>query len=152
VETLLSDTEQDALNLEGINCLRTFVGRGVLVWGARTISSDPEWKYVGIRRYFAYLEHSIERGTQWTVFEPNGEVLWARVQRNIEDFLLNEWRMGALMGDKPESAFFVRCDRSTMTQSDLDNGHLVCLIGVALVRPAEFVILRIGQWTADRRC
>jgi phage tail sheath protein FI len=152
LETLLTDTQQEALNLEGINSLRTFVGRGVLVWGARTISSDPEWKYVGIRRYFAYLEHSIDRGTQWTVFEPNGEVLWAKVQRNIEDFLLNEWRSGALMGDKPERAFFVRCDRSTMTQIDLDNGQLVCLIGVAQVRPAEFVILRIGQWTADRRC
>ncbi len=106
LETLLSDTQQEALNLEGINSLRTFAGRGVLVWGARTISSDPEWKYVGIRRYFAYLEHSIDRGTQWTVFEPNGEVLWAKVQRNIEDFLLSEWRTGALMGDKPRKGFF----------------------------------------------
>ena len=150
LETLLSDTQQDALNPEGINCLRIFVGRGVFVWGARTISSDPEWKYVGIRRYFAYLEHSIDRGTQWTVFESNGEALWSTVQRNIEDFLLNEWRTGALTGHKPEMAFFVRCDRSTMTQNDLDNGRLVCLIGVAPLRPAEFVIVRIGLWTADR--
>ena len=152
LEVLLSDSQQDALNPEGINCLRSFEGRGVLVWGARTISSDPEWKYVNVRRYCAYVEHSIERGTQWAVFEPNGEALWAAVRRSIEDFLNNEWRNGALMGDKPENAFSVRCDRSTMTQSDLDSGKLVCLIGMALLRPAEFVIVRIGQWTADRKC
>jgi phage tail sheath protein FI len=152
LETLLNDVQQGVLNPEGINCLRAFEGRGVLVWGARTISSDPEWKYVSVRRYCAYVEHSIDRGTQWTVFEPNGEALWAAVRRNIEEFLLNEWRAGALTGDKPEMAFFVRCDRSTMTQRDLDNGRLVCLIGMAPMRPAEFVILRIGQWTADRKC
>jgi uncharacterized protein len=149
LETVLSDTQQEALNPQGIDCLRTFVGRGVFVWGARTISSDPEWKYVSVRRYMSYLEHSIERGTQWTAFEPNGEALWATVRRNIDDFLLREWRMGALMGNKPEMAFFVRCDRSTMTQNDLDNGRLICLIGVAPLRPAEFVIVRIGMWTAD---
>jgi phage tail sheath protein FI len=151
LESLLGDAQQDALNAEGIDCLRTFIGRGVLVWGARTTSSDSEWKYVSVRRYLAYLEQSIDRGTQWTVFEPNGEVLWAAVRRSIEGLLLNEWRAGALMGNKPEMAFFVRCDRSTMTQNDLDNGRLICLIGVAPVRPAEFVIVRIGQWTADRR-
>jgi phage tail sheath protein FI len=86
-----------------------------------------------------------------TVFEPNGEQLWANVRSTISDFLLNEWQQGALLGDRPEKAFFVRCDRSTMTQNDLDNGRLVCLIGVAPLRPAEFVIFRIGQWTADRR-
>jgi len=152
LEIVLSDAQQEALNAEGIDCLRTFVGRGVLVWGARTTSSDPEWKYVSVRRYLAYLEHSIDRGTQWTVFEPKGEALWGTVRRSIEGFLLNEWRTGALMGNKPEMAFFVRCDRSTMTQNDLDNGRLICLIGVAPVRPAEFVILRIGLWTADRKC
>ena len=152
LEVLLNDTQQAMLDPEGINCLRTFEGRGVLVWGARTISSDPEWKYVSLRRYCAYVEHSIARGTQWTVFEPNGEELWTAVRRNIQDFLLNEWRTGALAGDKPEMAFSVRCDKSTMTQSDLDDGKLVCLIGVALLRPAEFVIVRIGQWTADRKC
>jgi phage tail sheath protein FI len=150
-ETLLNKSQQDVLNPEGINCFRFFEGRGYRLWGARTISSDPEWKYVNLRRYFAYLEHSVDHGTQWAVFEPNGEALWANVRRTIEDFLLNEWQMGALLGDKPEKAYFVKCDRSTMTQNDLDNGRLVCLIGVAPLRPAEFVIFRIGQWTADRK-
>ena len=150
LESLLTDAEQQALNAEGIDCLCTFVGRGVVVWGARTTSSDPEWKYLSVRRYLAYLERSIDRGMQWTVFEPNAEGLWAMVQRNIEDFLLNEWRAGALVGNKPEMAFFVRCDRSTMSQNDLDNGRLICLIGVAPARPAEFVIVRIGLCTADK--
>jgi uncharacterized protein len=150
-ETLLNKAQQDILNPEGINCFRFFEGRGFRLWGARTISSDPEWKYVNVRRYFAYLEHSIDRGTQWAVFENNNEALWANVRPTIEDFLFNEWRNGALMGLKPEQAFFVRCDRSTMTQNDLDNGRLVCLIGVAVVKPAEFVIFRIGQFTADSR-
>jgi phage tail sheath protein FI len=150
-ERILNKAHQDVLNPEGVNCFRFFEGRGFRLWGARTISSDPEWKYVNLRRYFIYLEHSIDKGTQWAVFEPNGELLWANVRRTIEDFLLNEWQMGALLGDKPEKAFFVRCDRSTMTQNDLDNGRLVCKIGVAPLRPAEFVIFRIGQWTADRR-
>jgi hypothetical protein len=150
-ETLLNKGQQEVLNPEGINCFRFFEGRGMRLWGARTISSDPEWKYVNIRRYFAYLERSIDKGTQWAVFEPNGEQLWANVRRTIEDFLLNEWQGGALLGDKPEKAYFVRCDRSTMTQNDLDNGRLVCLIGVAPLKPAEFVIFRIGQWTADRK-
>lgn len=150
-ETLLNKSQQDVLNPEGINCFRFFSGRGFRLWGARTISSDPEWKYVNLRRYFAYLEHSIDRGTQWAVFEPNGEALWANVRRTVEDFLLNEWQMGALLGDKPDKAFFVKCDRSTMSQNDLDNGRMVCLIGVAPLRPAEYVIFRIGQWTADRK-
>lgn len=150
-EQTLNKAQQEALNPEGINCLRFFEGRGFRVWGARTISSDPEWKHVNLRRYFAYLERSIDRGTQWAVFEPNGENLWANVRRTIESFLLNEFQMGALLGDRPEKAFFVRCDRTTITQNDLDNGRLVCLIGVAPLRPAEFVIFRIGQWTADRK-
>ena len=150
-ETLLNKGQQDVLNPEGVNCFRYFEGRGFRLWGARTISSDPEWKYVNLRRYFAYLERSIDKGTQWAVFEPNGEALWANIRRTVEDFLLNEWQSGALLGDKPEKAFFVRCDRSTMTQNDLDNGRMICLIGVAPLRPAEFVIFRIGQWTADRR-
>lgn len=150
-EQTLNKAQQEVLNPEGINCLRFFEGRGFRVWGARTISSDPEWKYVNLRRYFAYLERSIDRGTQWAVFEPNGENLWANIRRTIEDFLINEFQMGALLGDRPEKAFFVRCDRTTMTQNDLDNGRLVCLIGVAPLRPAEFVIFRIGQWTADRK-
>ncbi len=150
-EQLLNKAQQDVLNPEGVNCFRFFEGRGFRLWGARTISSDPEWKYVNLRRYFAYLERSIDKGTQWAVFEPNGEALWANVRRTIEDFLLNEWQMGALLGEKPEKAYFVKCDRTTMSQNDLDNGRLVCLIGVAPLRPAEFVIFRIGQWTADRK-
>jgi phage tail sheath protein FI len=148
-EHLLNKAQQEVLNPEGINCFRFFEDRGFRLWGARTISSDPEWKYVNLRRYFAYLEHSIDKGTQWAVFEPNGEALWANVRRTIANFLLNEWQSGALLGDKPEKAYFVKCDRSTMTQNDLDNGRLVALVGVAALRPAEFVIFRIGQWTAD---
>lgn len=148
-EYLLNKAQQDVLNPEGINCFRFFEGRGYRLWGARTISSDPEWKYVNLRRYFAYLERSIELGTQWVVFESNGHQLWANVRRTVEDFLFNEWKSGRLMGTKPEEAYFVRCDRSTMTQNDIDNGRLICLIGVAPLRPAEFVIFRIGQFTAD---
>jgi phage tail sheath protein FI len=121
------------------------------VWGARTITSDPEWKYVNVRRYFLFLERSIDRGTQWVVFENNGPLLWANVRRTIEDFLFNEFKSGHLLGTKPEEAYFVRCDRTTMTQNDLDNGRLVCLIGVSPLRPAEFVIFRIGQKTMDAR-
>ncbi len=148
-EQRLNKAQQDVLNPEGVNCFRYFPGHGFLLWGARTISDDPEWKYVSIRRYFAYLEHSIDRGTQWVVFENNSRQTWDNVRRTVEDFLLNEWKMGGLMGDKPEQAYFVRCDMTTMTQNDIDNGRLVCLIGVAAVKPAEFVIFRIGQWTAN---
>ncbi|MEM6898260.1 MAG: phage tail sheath subtilisin-like domain-containing protein [Pseudomonadota bacterium] len=143
--------EQEVLNPLGINCIRGLPNRGIRVWGARTLSSDPEWKYVNVRRYFLYLENSIDRGTQWAVFEPNGEALWANVTTTVTDFLYNEWMSGALLGTKPEEAFFVRCDRSTMTQNDLDNGRLICLVGVAAIKPAEFVIFRIGQKTADAR-
>ncbi len=150
-ERMITTADQEMLNPSGVNCLRYFEGRGYRVWGARTASSDSEWKYVNVRRYFIYLEQSIDRGTQWAVFEPNDEPLWANVRDTITHFLHREWMRGALPGAKPEEAFFVRCDRSTMTQDDLDNGRLVCLIGVAAVRPAEFVIFRIGQWTADRQ-
>lgn len=150
-EREVSFGEQEMLNPLGVNCLRFFPGRGYRVWGARTASSDPEWKYVNIRRYFNYLEASIDRSTQWAVFEPNGERLWANIRETVSSFLYNEWRNGALLGAKAEDAYFVRCDRSTMTQNDLDNGRLVCLIGVAALKPAEFVIFRIGQKTADAR-
>lgn len=151
LERNLTEQQQEALNLRGVNVLRKFPGRGIRIWGARTASTDPEWKYINIRRYLIYLEQSIDQGTQWVVFEPNGEQLWGNVRRTIEDFLLNEWQSGALLGDKPEKAYFVRCDRTTMTQNDLDNGRLICLVGVAPVKPAEFVIFRIGQWTADHK-
>jgi uncharacterized protein len=148
-EKFINKGQQEVLNPEGINCFRFFEERGMRLWGARTMTSDPEWKYVNLRRYFAFLERSIDKGTQWAVFEPNGDKLWANVRRTIEDFLLNEWQNGALLGEKPERAFFVRCDRSTMTQNDIDNGRLVCNVGVAALKPAEFVIFRIGQWTAN---
>ncbi len=167
LERTLDKREQELLNSEGINCFRSFRGwgfsfftgrgfdifrgRGFRLLGARLASSAPEWKYVSIRRYQIYLERSIGKGTQWAVFEPNGEALWANVRRTIEDFLYEEWKSGALVGAKPEQAFFVRCDRTTMTQNDLDNGRLICLVGVAPLRPAEFVIFRIGQWTGDRK-
>ncbi len=143
--------EQEVLNPLGINCIRSLPNRGIRVWGARTISSDPEWKYVNIRRYFLYLEASIDQGSQWAVFEPNGERLWANVRATISDFLYNEWLNGALLGSTPKEAYFVTCDRSTMSQNDLDNGRLICLVGVAALKPAEFVIFRIGQKTADSR-
>lgn len=150
-ERNISHAEQELLNPRGVNCLRFFPGRGYRVWGARTASSDPEWKYIGPRRYFLYLEHSIDRSTQWAVFENNGPLLWANIREAVSSFLYNEWRSGDLLGATPEEAFFVRCDRSTMTQNDLDNGRLICLIGVAVLKPAEFVIFRIGQKTADAR-
>ena len=148
LEIRLSKAQQELLNPEGVNCLRFFPGPGFLVWGARTISDDPEWKYLNIRRYFNYLEASIDRGTQWVVFEPNGPALWDSVRHTVEGFLLTEWKNGALLGAKPEQGFFVRCDASTMTPDDLDNGRLIVLIGVSAVKPAEFVIFRISQFTA----
>jgi phage tail sheath protein FI len=138
--------EQDILNPRGVNCIRAFSGRGIRVWGARTLSSNSLWKYVNVRRLFIYLEESIEKGTQWVVFEPNDEKLWARVRQTVNHFLTTVWRSGALMGSTPEEAFFVKCDRTTMTQSDIDNGRLIVLIGAAPVKPAEFVIFRIAQW------
>jgi phage tail sheath protein FI len=141
--------QQEVLNPIGINCFRFFEDRGFRLWGARTISSDPQWKYVNIRRYFVYLEHSLDNGTQWVVFEPNGPRLWESVRNSVADFLLTEWRSGALAGDKPSQAYFVKCDLTTMTQDDIQNGRLVCQVGVAPLYPAEFVIFQIGQWTAN---
>jgi hypothetical protein len=148
-EVRVNKAQQELLNPDGVNCLRFFPGPGFLVWGARTISDDPEWKYLSTRRYFCYLEKSIDEGTQWVVFETNGPDLWDRVRHTIEGFLLDEWKSGALLGATPAQAYFVKCDASTMTQDDLTNGRLVCLIGVASAKPAEFVIFRIGQWTAS---
>ncbi|MEF8795509.1 MAG: phage tail sheath subtilisin-like domain-containing protein [Salinivenus sp.] len=144
-ETRINKAQQDVLNPEGVNCFRFFEGRGNRLWGARMATSDNEYKYVNIRRYLAYLERSIDEGTQVFVFENNGSDLWRNVRRTIGSFLKNEWRSNRLMGTTPEQAYFVRCDRSTMTQNDIDNGRLICEIGVALFRPAEFVIFRVGQ-------
>ena len=151
LERPLAAGQQEALKPEGIYCIRFVPGRGYRVWGARTVSADPDWTYVNVRRYLSYLERSIDRGTQWVVFEPNGEPLWAGVRQSVEEFLVSEWRKGALAGDRPDRAFFVACDRTTMTQDDLERGRLVCQVGVAPVRPAEFVIFRIGQWTGDAK-
>lgn len=141
--------EQDILNPKGVNLIRFFTGQGIRVWGARTCSSNTLWKYVNVRRLFIFLEESIKRGTNWVVFEPNDERLWARVSRTIEAFLTRVWRDGALMGSTAAEAFFIDIGRSTMTQDDIDNGRLICVIGVAPVKPAEFVIFRITQKTSE---
>lgn len=142
--------EQDILNPKGVNLIRNFTGQGIRVWGARTCSSNTLWKYINVRRLFIFLEESIKRGTSWVVFEPNDEKLWARVHRTIDAFLTRVWRDGALMGSSPAEAFFIKVDRSTMTQDDIDNGRLICVIGVAPVKPAEFVIFRITQKTSEQ--
>lgn len=143
---------QDILNPRGVNVIRDFRadGRGIRVWGARTMSSDPLWRYVNVRRLFLWVEESIDEGTQWVVFEPNYESTWARVRQTVRNFLLTVWRDGALRGLTEEEAFFVRCDRSTMTEADVDAGRLICEIGIAPVKPAEFVIFRIQQKTLEQ--
>ncbi len=142
-------SEQDILNPLGVNLIRSFPGRGIRVWGARTISSNGLWKYVNVRRLFIYIEESIRNNTNWVVFEPNSEALWGRVSRTIQSFLATCWRDGALAGSSPDQAFFVECGPTTMTQDDVDNGRLICQIGIAPVKPAEFVIFRITQKTAS---
>lgn len=141
--------EQDILNPKGVNLIRSFPGQGIRVWGARTATSNPSWKYVNVRRLFIFIEESIKANTSWAVFEPNDEVLWVRVQRTISVFLNGLWRGGSLAGSSPEEAFFVNIGRDTMSQDDIDNGRLICVIGVAPVKPAEFVIFRISQKTGD---
>ncbi len=141
--------EQDILNPKGINLIRSFPGQGIRVWGARTVSGDPSWKYVNVRRLFIFIEESIKANTNWAVFEPNDETLWTRVQRTISVFLTGMWRNGSLAGSSADEAFFVNIGRNTMSQDDIDNGRLVCVIGVAPVKPAEFVIFRITQKTGD---
>ena len=150
LEFRISKGEHDILNPRGINVIRDFRAdrRGIRVWGARTLSSDPIWKYVNVRRLFLFVEESIDEGTQWVVFEPNDPTTWANVQRSVTNFLIRVWRDGALLGTTQDEAFFVKCDRTTMTQDDIDNGRLICLIGIAPVKPAEFVIFRIQQKTA----
>lgn len=144
-----NEGEQDILNPIGVNLIRAFTGRGIRVWGARTISSNGLWKYLNVRRLFIYVEESIKANTNWVVFEPNSSVLWSRVTRTIEAFLATCWRDGALAGSSPDQAFFVECGPTTMTQDDIDNGRLICQIGIAPVKPAEFVIFRITQKTAS---
>jgi phage tail sheath protein FI len=147
----VTEQQQDVLNARGVNVIRDFrvEGRGIRVWGARTLADSVQWRYVNVRRFFIFLEKSIEKGTRWVVFEPNDEPTWALVRRSISNFLTVIWRTGALRGATPEEAFFVRCDRTTMNQDDIDNGRLICHVGIAPVRPAEFEILRFSQETIE---
>jgi phage tail sheath protein FI len=146
-EIQLTKGENDLLNPMGVNCIRAFPGRGIRIWGARTLSSEAEWRYLNVRRLFNYLEESILNGTQWVVFEPNDDALWARIRRTISAFLVNEWRKGALFGLTPDEAFYVKCDRETNPAEGIDAGQVVCEVGVAPVKPAEFVIFRLAQFS-----
>ena len=143
----LSKAKQDGLNPQGINCIRDLNGN-IRVWGARTIGGDAngEWKYINVRRLFLFLRESIDEGTQWVVFEPNSHELWSKIRRNITAFLTNVWRSGALFGTTPQEAFYVKCDEETNPPEVRDAGQVVTEIGVAVVKPAEFVIFRITQW------
>jgi phage tail sheath protein FI len=147
LQTQITKNEHGLLNPVGINCIRAFRGAGIRIYGARTLSSDPAWRYLNVRRLFNYLEESILNGTQWVVFEPNDDALWARIRRTISAFLVNEWRSGALFGLTPDEAFYVKCDRETNPAEGIDAGQVVCEIGVAPVKPAEFVIFRLAQFS-----
>jgi phage tail sheath protein FI len=147
LELRLSKGEQDLLNPIGVNCIRAFPGRGIRIWGARTLSSDPAWRYLNVRRLFNYLEESILLGTQWVVFEPNDDRLWSSIRRNVTAFLQEEWRRGALFGRTAAEAFYVKCDRDNNPQESIDQGRVVCEIGVAPVKPAEFVVFRLAQFS-----
>ncbi len=146
LEVLVTKGEHDLLNPIGVNVIRSFPGRGIRVWGGRTLSSDPSWRYINVRRLFNMIEESIERGTQWVVFEPNDEDLWARVRRDVRAFLTLVWRTGALFGTTPEQAFYVKCDAETNPPEVRDVGQMIVEVGLAPVKPAEFVIFRISQW------
>jgi phage tail sheath protein FI len=151
LEFTMSKGDQEILNPRGINVIRDFrsSGLGCRVWGARTLSSDAQWNYINVRRLFIFVEQSVLQGTSWVVFEPNDETTWARVRRSLNGFLTSVWHSGALVGATPDEAFFVRCDNTTMTQDDIDNGRLICLVGMAPARPAEFVIFRFSQITGQ---
>lgn len=149
LDTPFNKGEQDILNPKGVNLIRSFPGQGIRVWGARTATSNASWKYINVRRLFIFIEESIKANTNWAVFEPNDEQLWIRVKRTIDVFLTGLWRGGSLAGSSTSEAFFVDIGRSTMSQDDIDNGRLICVIGVAPVKPAEFVIFRITQKTSE---
>jgi len=145
----LTSPEQGVLNPVGVNCIRSFPGRGIRVWGARTLSSDASWRYLNVRRLFNYVEKSIFNGTQWVVFEPNNMDLWERVKRDIKAFLTRVYMDGALFGATADQAFFVKCDAENNPQATRDAGQLIVDIGIAPVKPAEFVIFRIGQYAPE---
>jgi hypothetical protein len=150
----LNQHENGELNRLGINCLRVFPGQGTMMWGARTLEGSDEltsdWKYISVRRLALFLEESIDRGTRWAQFEPNDETLWSRLRLTVGKFLLDLFQQGAFQGQTPDRAFFVKCDQTTTTQSDIDNGHVTIMIGIAPVKPAEFVIIRIHQRAGER--
>ncbi|HEX3047492.1 MAG TPA: phage tail sheath C-terminal domain-containing protein [Bacillota bacterium] len=146
VERILTRGEHDLLNPAGINAIRSFP-EGICIWGARTLSKDSEWTYTNVRRLLMYIEKSVEKGTQWVVFEPNSPILWASVKRNLTAFLTRVWRDGALFGSVPEEAFFVKVDGENNPPEVRDAGQLVIEVGVAPVKPAEFVIIRVSQKT-----
>lgn len=150
LERAIDNADQAILNPLGINCIRAFPGRGILVWGARTLSSDPDWKYVNVRRTVTFIEQSLTVGLGWTIAEPNTPTLWARITATATDFLTLQWQAGALMGIKPDDAFYVRCDRTTMTQADIDAGRIVVEIAVGLISPAEFMVLRIEAFAIPK--
>lgn len=147
LEADITTGEQSLLNPQQVNCIRAFGANGIRIWGARTLAAtDQSWRYINVRRLFIFIEESIRRGTQWVVFEPNDSDLWARVRRTVGGFLHGLWMQGALVGQTPGQAFFVQCDESNNPPSSVDEGKLVVDIGVAPVKPAEFVIFRISQW------
>jgi phage tail sheath protein FI len=145
LETNITRFEHDLLNPVGINCIRAFPGRGIRVWGARTLSSDPAWRYINVRRLFNFVEGSILAGTSWVVFEPNDQDLWGRVKRTISTFLYLCWQQGALFGATPAQAYYVKCDDETNPSEVIESGQVVCEIGIAAVKPAEFVVFRLAQ-------
>jgi phage tail sheath protein FI len=149
LEVQVTKGEHDLLNPIGVNVIRSFPGRGIRVWGARTLSSDPAWRYINVRRLFNMIEESIENGTQWVVFEPNDPFLWGRVRRDVTAFLTMVWRSGALFGLTPEQAFYVKCDEETNPVEARDLGQMAVEIGISPVKPAEFVIFRVSQWSGD---
>ena len=146
VEFSISKGEQDVLNPMGVNCIRAFPGRGIRVWGARTLSSNAAWRYVNVRRLFITVEASMDAGLQWVVFEPNDTTLWAKVNRDVTAFLRGVWRSGALFGNTPEQAFYVKCDEELNPPEVRDLGQLIIEVGMCPTKPAEFVIFRITQW------
>ncbi|MBI4574782.1 MAG: phage tail sheath family protein [Planctomycetes bacterium] len=149
LERPVGDDLQAELNVEGVNCLRVFPGRGLRVWGARTLSSDSQWRFINVRRLFIMIEQSVRHGLQWTVFEPNGPMTWKAITRTVGAFLLDIWKEGYLQGQTPEEAFYVKCDEETNPAEGRDVGEVVTEIGLAAVRPAEFIVVRIGQRTRD---
>jgi len=145
VEWFTTKGEHDTLNPIGVNVIRSFPGSGIVIWGARTLSADPEWRYINVRRLLLFIEESIDEGTQWVVFEPNSPILWGKVKRNITAFLTRVWRDGALFGATADEAFFVKVDAENNPSEVIDAGQLIIEVGVAPVKPAEFVIIRISQ-------